>query len=372
MIRGGVLVLGTGNAQMDLLEYLRDRGLRALGLGNDPQGPGVALCDRFHVADVRDIEVVTSFARSQGVDAIYSIGSDIAMPTVCRGSELLGLPTLATARAARICNNKGLLRQVLAEARIPSPRFKILASPKDAAHFAPPALIKPLDSQGQRGITFVTDKGHIEAAYARAEAFSSAGGAIIEEFIEGPEISVNAYVVDGEVKITIVSDRIVWPHVPGGIVKAHELPSNSVLPAAERSIQEVVGKVLHVLEIRNGPAYFQIKIRNGAPYIIEVSPRLDGCHLWRLIKMAYGIDLLGASLDHLLLGKSPWFPESRIVGHWSLEFLCQPPGTLFSEKDFDTSQASYTRFYCRDGDTVRLLNGHMEKCAYLIRNSGRG
>jgi biotin carboxylase len=370
MSKRGVLVLGTGNAQVDLLECLRDRGLGTCGLSNDPSGPGVGLCDKFCEADVRNIEAVTTFASSQKVEAIYSVGSDVAMPTVCRASELLGLPTLATARAAEICNNKGLLRKFLSAAQIPSPRFSILASPKDAADFPLPALIKPLDSQGQRGISLVTDGSHVEAAYAQAAAFSSAGGAIIEELIEGPEISVNAYVEDGEIEVAIISDRIVWPNLPGGIIKAHEFPSNSVVPSTEGSVHKVVSETLRVLEIRNGPAYFQMKIRDGVPYIIEVTPRLDGCHLWRVIKMAYGVDLLGASVDHLLQGKVPPSPRPHLENSWSLQFLCQPPGTLFSERAFDTSHATYCRFYYSEGATVKPMNGHMEKCGYLMRKRG--
>jgi biotin carboxylase len=371
MPKGGVLVLGTGNAQVDLLEFLRHRGLRACGLSNDPNSPGVGLCDKFHEADVRNVDAVTTFASSQQVEAIYSVGSDVAMPTVCRVSELLGLPTLATARAAEICNNKGLLRKVLSAAKIPSPRFAILTSPKDAADFPLPALIKPLDSQGQRGISFVAEAGHVEAAYSQAESFSSAGGAIIEELIEGPEISVSAYVVDGEVKIAIISDRIVWPNLPGGVIKAHEFPSSRLLPATEGSVREVVSKALRALEIRNGPAYLQIKIRDGVPYVIEVTPRLDGCHLWRLVKMAYGVDLLGATLDHLLLGEAPLFQRPHLEDAWSLEFLCQPPETLFSAAAFDSSGAVYSRFYYADGDSVKPINGRMEKCGYLIRKRGR-
>jgi len=370
MPRGGVLVLGTGNAQVDLLECLRDRGVRTCGLSNDTNSPGLGLCDRFCEADVRNIEAVTTFASSQQVEAIYSVGSDVAMPTVCRASELLGLPTLATARAAEICNNKGLLRKALSAAQIPSPRFSILASPKDAADFPLPAVIKPLDSQGQRGISFVTQASHFEAAYSQAESFSSAGGAIIEELIEGPEISVNAYVVDGEVKVAIISDRIVWPNLPGGIIKAHEFPSNSVVSATMGSVHKVASETLRALGIRSGPAYFQIKISNGVPYIIEATPRLDGCHLWRLIKMAYGVDLLAAAVDHLLQGKVPRFPETHLENSWSLQFLCQPPGTLFSERAFDTSHATYCRFYYSEGATVQPMNGHMEKCGYLIRQRG--
>ena len=132
----------------------------------------------------------------------------------------------------------------------------------------------------------------------------------------------------------------------------------------------MVRDVAMTLGITNGPLYIQAKIENGQPYVIEVTPRLDGCHMWRFIKTYCGVDLLKMSFD-LLLGNSLEVatPEYR-EGEWRLKFLCAAPDTTYARSNYDVSQAEILYWYYADGDVVGTVNGYMEKGGYMIHQVG--
>ena len=108
----------------------------------------------------------------------------------------------------------------------------------------------------------------------------------------------------------LVSDRLVWDEYPGGLIRKHVIISkyeNDKL-VSER-IRNLCEQTIEAVKIKNGPCYYQIKVdQDGFPYLIEVTPRLDGCHLWKLIRYSTGVDLIQSSLD-MLKGK-PYSQDS--------------------------------------------------------------
>ena len=202
---------------------------------------------------------------------------------------------------------------------------------------------------------------------------------ILEQYIEGDEISVNAHLKDGQIIFFLVSDRISFDEYPGGIIKEHRLPSKYSSTAVQERIYDLVKDVCQRFGITDGPVYFQIMVREGAPYLIEFSPRLDGCHLWRLIKAYCGVNLLDMTVQDLVSGARPERrmqiedggtareAESCCTGKQMItEFFCQKPGTRFEIEEFSSRPALYRKFYYQNGDVVRPVNGHMEKCGYRI------
>lgn len=213
--------------------------------------------------------------------------------------------------------------------------------------------------------------GELEAYFDRAKAHSRCGKVILEKFILGSEVSVNAYVKDGEVVFSMLSDRESFANFPGGIIKAHHLPSVFEGTPTHEKICELVRETVKALDIENGPVYFQIKVSEGHPYLIEVTPRLDGCHMWRLIKEYCGVDLLDMTVRQLL-GEDvnvPKYKVSRVPMH--TEFFCEPPDTVFDAEKYEKCAADYKRMYYGTGNTVKRMNGYMEKCGYRIFRSPR-
>jgi biotin carboxylase len=110
-----------------------------------------------------------------------------------------------------------------------------------------------------------------------------------------------------------------------------------------------------------------MKISNDEPSLIEVTPRLDGCHIWRLIKYFRGIDLMDVSFKHLI-GQTCAFESGRgdRSNQYALKFICEKPGKQVDKSKYDIKNALFLEWYYEEGETVQLMNGWMEKVGYYI------
>lgn len=357
------LVLGIGNAQVDLLHHMQlYEGIVVHALSNTEIGRGRSFIQKFEKVNITNKEEVLRYCQKNGIHYIYSVGSDVAMPTVTWVAEQLGLKTFISFEIAYICNNKHLLRERL-KGTYGSVPFEILDESLAISQVSFPAIVKPVDSQGQRGITEVHAHTELKSAYKKAIAHSRKEKALIEEKIDGSEVSLHVYLKDGKLLFFLPSSRISWKGYEGGIIHKHILPA-SITKRAEKNLRQLALEVIENLGIKNGPVYFQIKMKGDEPYLIEVTPRLDGCHMWRQIYKSTGINLLDVTIRHIMdlpFEISEKFPLKPSV----LEFLCQPPNLPFEKQEVSTN-ACYHEYYYREGDIVRPMNGQLEKCGYQI------
>lgn len=363
-----ILILGTGSAQKDIIEYCKENDFYVYAISNVSGYSAEKLADEFYQIDIVDVEKITELVKDKGIDFVYSIGSDVAMPSVAKVSEALKLPCFVGAGTASICNHKQLLRQTLGENAEGNISYQVIESPDEDIRVSFPAMMKPSDSQGQRGVRKVENLDEVKKYFESALSFSREKKVILEPFIDGDEISVNLFLEDGSIKFYLISDRKVWDEYPGGLIKKHIIPSKyEADPEIVKKIRNLVENTLNAINLKNGPAYFQIKVSSlGEPYLIEVTPRLDGCHMWRLIEYCTGINLLEASMD-LLTGKPYRQKEVFDVYPHSLEFMCGKPGEVFSKLNYNIPDHVYIRWYYEEGQTINRMNGYFEKCGYIIK-----
>ena len=211
----------------------------------------------------------------------------------------------------------------------------------------------------------------IEAGLEESIRLSNSGSAIVEEFLDGAEISVNAFVLDGDIIFNQVSDRLAVPGSLPDILppRGHRAPSEWCQGQALYQTRTLVERSIEALGIENGPVYFQIKLTGKGPRILEATPRLDGCHIWRLLKMVYGVDLLDASFRWMDGRRSTIDLRVRAnMGRHQLLFCLCPTGAIFTLADHEQSAGVCPQeYYYQDGDTVLPVHGTMEKVAYYLR-----
>lgn len=361
-----ILILGVGNAQVDAIEYCKAQGHEVYGCSYTNHEKGIALLDHFSQRNITDVDSIMEYVRAEGIDVVYSVGSDIAMPTACKVSEALGMPHLVSAETAMVCNHKQRLRELLGEGFRGNVNYIYAANKDELAAFTDfPGIIKPVDSQGQRGVFRVDSLEEAQACFDQSVSYSRDGKVILERFLDGEEVSVNAYFLDGEMAFGLVSDRISYSEFPGGIIKEHYLPCHFPQDVQDR-ILDLARRVAEKVGVTNGPCYYQIKVVDGEPYLLEVTPRLDGCHMWKLIRYYTGIDLLDLTFRQLLgeaIGREafavePVRPRVRTV------FMCQPPQTAVVRASYPDALCEV--WYYEEGETVRRMNGYMEKCGYRM------
>jgi biotin carboxylase len=348
--RKRLLVLGAGPAQLGLLEAARKRGVYTIAVDRDPSAPGFALADRRAIISAEDERGIERLAATQRIDGVIAPGIDWPVGIAARVADKLGLPHPVDPKAASLAVSKARQRERFEAEGVPQARWRLVSEPEDSLSL--PCVVKAPDRQGQRGLAVVRDVRELTSAIAAAVEASRTGTALVEELVDGPEVTVNAFSVGGAFRPLSVTDRITAEPPAFGVALAHVWPSEADADAAVKVARQAV----EALGIRNGPTYTQVRIASDGPKVMEVAARLGGGHDAELCEAALGVDLNGLALVAALGENVPRFDPRRRVGGATTVFLVPPPGELLGLEGVEDAQRSEgvvaVRLYRRPG--VRL------------------
>ena len=325
--RQRLLVLGAGAAQVGLLRAARARDLFVIAVDRDPAAPGFAYADKRALVSSEDEPDVDRLARAEHVDAIVSPGADWPVGIAARVAERLGLPHPIDSATAALATTKSRQRDRFAAAGVPQPR--LLDEP------AAPCVVKAPDRQGQRGLTFVRTEDELAGAIEAALAASRNSAYIVEEYVEGPEVTVNAVSVDGVFHPLLVTDRLTADPPAFGVALAHVWPCVS----ETQSLVEAAGAAAAALGIENGPTYTQIRIGPDGPKVVELAARLGGGHDAELTEALTGVKLNDLALDFALGERACVSETQSLHGGGCVVFLVPPEGRLLAVEGLDAAAA---------------------------------
>jgi biotin carboxylase len=330
-----LLVLGAGPAQLGLLRAARGRGLETIAVDGDPGAVGFELAWKRALLSSEDEPDIDRLARAESVDGLISPGADWPVGIAARIAARLGLPHPIDPATAALATSKQRQRARLAEAGVPQPESRAIAGFEEGLPV--PCVVKAPDRQGQRGLTLVRSRDELPRAIEEAVAASRNGSALVEELVEGPEVTVNAFSVDGRFVPLTVTDRLTADPPAFGVALAHAWPSeHDVEPAVEaaRAAAEALG-------VRGGPTYTQVRLGAGGPRVVELAARLGGGHDAELCEAALGVDLNGLALE-VALGDRPG--DSLLRRHprrgACVVFLVAPEGELVVTHGVEEAQAA--------------------------------
>ncbi len=327
-----VLFVGAGRHQRRAIAQARERGLRVVAVDRNPEAPGLALADVAEVVDFADVDAVEDVARRHDVNGALTVSADRAVPVVAAVTEHLGLPTIGTDVAHRM-THKIAMRRTLAEEGIPQPPFaavRNLAEGRGALETVGlPAVLKPVDSGGQRGLFRIETAGDLESHLHSALAESPGREAILEGFVEGTEMNGIVVVRSGDARMVTLSDRLRPDGVGFGVGWIHLYPASihsDQLGLAER-VAERSGAALG---LQDGLAFPQlIASPDGGVSVVEVAARIPGGQMADLVRHAVGVDLVELAL-RVALGEP--IPDDVALPRFSqplaIRFLTASPGPL--------------------------------------------
>jgi biotin carboxylase len=324
-VRDRLLVLGAGPAQLGLLERARARGLWVAVVDRDPGAPGFRLADRRCILSTEDEPAIERLLGALDIDGIVSPGTDWPVGVAARLAERAQLPHPIAPQTAVLATNKLRQRERLAEAGVPQPRSWVVGGGDAPPEVAGPVVVKAPDRQGQKGLTLVEDAADLPAAIEAARGAARNGLALVEELVDGPEVTVVGFSVDGEFTALTVTDRLVADPPAFGVALAHVWPTEV---AHASKVSDTVARAVTALGIENGPSYTQLRVDADGPKVIEVAARLGGGHDAELVEAATGIDLNALAIDAALgIELAAPSPEPRVGGAVT-RFLVAPPGVL--------------------------------------------
>jgi biotin carboxylase len=363
--RPRLLVLGAGPAQLGLLEAAQARrDLYVIAVDRDPAAPGFRLADERAVLSSEDEEAIGRLARARRVDGIVSPGADWPVGVAARVAGRLGLPHPIDARTGAVATSKVRQRDAFAAAGVSHARA---LDPREPG-LAFPCVVKAPDRQGQRGLTLVDSRDGLATALAEARAESRMGTVLVEEHVLGPELTVNAFSVDGRFVPLTVTDRLTAALPAFGVALAHVWPSAHPTGA----VVETALAAVEALGIRHGPSYTQVRLGREGPVVMEVAARVGGGHDAELCEAATGVDLNGLAIDAALGRTSNRRLQGRSApaGGAAVAFLVPPAGGLVSVEGVEQAQAvegvRWVRVYRRPGHVFGPLRRGADRAGAVL------
>jgi biotin carboxylase len=374
-----VLFVGAGRHQRRAIEHARARGLRVVAVDRNERAPGLLAADVGEVVDFTDLAAVTEVGRRQGVDGVLTVSADRAVPVVAAVAEDLGLPGIGRA-TAYLMTHKLAMRETLAAAHVLQPPFAALRSEEDAvsalAASGVPAVLKPVDSGGQRAVFRVDSLDDLRANTAEALTESPTCEAIVEAFVDGIELNGIVIARDGEARLLTLSDRLRPPGIGFGVGWMHVYPPSipdDQLERAERLAEDSV----RALGLRDGIAFPQlIATPDGDVVVVEVAARIPGGQMADLVRHAVGVDLVEIALRQAL-GEE--MPDDLAVGRFSqplaIRFFTAQPGPLPTGRVVEIGSLEpvlsavgvvQAETYLEVGETIRPVRRDGDRRGYVI------
>ena len=233
-----VLFVGAGRHQRRAILRARELGLRVVAVDRNPEAPGLQVADVGEPVDFTDVAAVTEVGRRHAIDGVLTVSADRAVPVVAAVAAALGLPGIGV-ETAHLMTHKIAMRRTLADAGVPQPAFaaaRELQSARAALDaVGVPAVLKPADSGGQRGLFYLESRDELDAHLHAALAESPAGEAIVESYHDGLELNGIVVARNGAAVSLTLSDRLRPPGIGFGVGWIHVYPASIFADALEEA-----------------------------------------------------------------------------------------------------------------------------------------
>lgn len=369
-----IMVLAAGLLQIDVIEKAKSMGYYVLAVDGNPKAPGFNVADKAICADIVNEETMLKIARDEHVDGVIHPCSEVSMAVMGRINDELGLSGISREQA--ICaTNKHLMRKAFEKGNAPSPKSILAQDAEDAwsrlqNEFDTDAILKPSRNSGSRGIAKVSrnmDKDDFIRAYDEALSESRDHSVLIEQFIEGPEFSIEMIVWRGDIHVLTVTDKKTTG-APHFVELGHNQPSCFSATDVETLKAAAVAGV-RALGVNNCACHAEAKLMNGKAYLMEVGARLGGDFIsTELTHLSTGVDMVAAAID-VALGVEPDLSAKEDPKGVCIRYFCPKPGKLVSISNTEVLNNPHVylwEIYPKEGDVIPAVTSSLCRSGHVI------
>ena len=371
---GRLLVLGAGILQIPVIKKAKELGHFVIAADGSPDAPGLVIADKPIVANIVSEEIMLAVALAEKIDGVIHPCSEVAMNVMGRINDELGLSGIGKDSALR-ATNKHLMRKAFEKYGAPTPKSVLLDNSSHGwdlfnGQFCSDAILKPSRNSGSRGISKIergVSKEEFLKLYDRALIESRDNSVLLEQYIDGPEFSVEIIVWDNEVTVLAVTDKKTT-EAPYFVELGHSQPScypdeivNIIKAAAIAGVK--------ALEVNACACHAEIKVQDGIAYLMEVGARLGGDFISTVLTpVSTGIDMVAAAIN-CALGLRPNLNPISSQRGVCIRYFAPTAGYLKAIRNVDVLRKDsviLSELYCKIGDLIPHLNSSTSRSGHVI------
>ena len=365
-----ILILGAGIYQVPLIKAAQKLGIYTIVASIAGDYPGFEIADKVYYENTTDYQKILNIARLEHIDGIITAGTDVAVITIGKVCDALGLSGLSFS-AAEIATDKLLMKEKYEQFGVRTARYRKVnfddASYKQLiANLALPLMFKSVDSSGSRGIVKVNDPDEFDAARETVLQNTRSDYFIVEEFIEGEEYGAQAFVSGGEVKFILPHGDYVFEGdtgVPIGHFAPYSMSSES---AEDTKVQ--LRLAIKAMGLDNCAINADFIMKDDKAYVLEIGGRSGATCLAELVSIYYGYDYYEKIILTALGEDVDFTPLSHEVPNASRLLMSDKDGTIISQKNLnpDNNNIVDVQFYYEIGAKVHKFRVGPHRIGHII------
>lgn len=369
-----LLILAAGILQVPVIRRAHEMGYYVIAADGNPKAVGLQYADKAVCANITSEEEMLEIAQKEKIDGVIHPCSEVAMNVMGRINDELHLSGVSRKQAV-VATNKHLMREAFKQGGAPSPISILAKSAEDAweqfRNFDCDGILKPSRNSGSRGISkvfkSVTSKDDFIRNYEIALEESRDHSVLIEQFIEGPEFSVEVIVWNGNINVLTVTDKKTT-EAPHFVELGHNQPS--CFPEDTVAIiKDAAVKGVKALGVDKCACHAEVKVMNGKAYLMEVGARMGGDFISTVLtRLSTGIDMAAAAIDCALGIEPDLIPKAEPQGV-CIRYFCPKPGKLMNISNtevLDNSHIYESEIYCKAGDEIPEVTSSLCRSGHVI------
>lgn len=375
-----LLVLAAGILQVPVIKKAKEMGVYVVAADGDPNAVGLKLADKPIVVNITSEEDMLRVAREEQIDGVIHPCSEVCPYVMGRINEELGLSGITREMSLR-ATNKHLMREAFEKYGAPSPKSFCFENAEEAwdcfcNELPNDGILKPSRNSGSRGIAKVekglnslkgVTKEEFVELFERSKAESRDKSVMLEQFVEGPEFSVEIIVWKGQVNVLTVTDKKTT-EAPYFVELGHNQPSTFPTEIVEKIKSAAVAGV-KALQVNNCACHAEVKVQDGEAYIMEIGARMGGDFIsTELTHLSTGIDMVAAAIN-CALGIEPCLEPTEETHGVCIRYFCPKPGKLVSISNTEAlndPRVYLWEIYHKEGDMIPEVTSSLCRSGHVI------
>ncbi len=349
--------------------------------------PGFAFGDKICYEDTRDYEKILEIARAENIDGIVTTGTDVAVVTIGKVCDALGLPGLSF-EAGKVATDKMLMKQNYEKHGVRTARYRRISLEEDSkengaaegnkdfqiikrleqelAGLQFPLIFKAVDTSGSRGIVKAENSSKFAEAYRRVRENTRKDYFIVEEFLEGEEFGAQSFVSQGKIQFILPHGDYVFQGdtgVPIGHWAPYEL-EQSVIEDAKEQLQ----KAVIAMGLDNCALNADFILSGGKPYVLEIGGRAGATCLAELVSLYYGYNYY-EKIIQAALGLSVDFASQEANPNVGMLLRSEKTGSIrkiVNKNDREDKQIVEIQFDYQAGDQVQAFRVGPHRIGHVV------